>query len=950
MSYKNMTDKTGDSGFLPTVIFAGTGILTSAMRITQLATEGITGYYEADFADGITQLADGCFENDTSLVVASINKVSSIGSRAFNKCSNLRAITLDTALDASGVYLLNNIGQQAFQECTSLRNVYIPDSISGRIGYSWFDNCTSLEVCVIGNGYNEIELFYNMFSNCISLKYIVIPENVTVIYNDVFQNCSSLATVVFNGKPILQSQAFSSVVGSGTTYIHDVSWLTTYISYLPASATKIAYTTITFTPTANNTLTPGDVNTIYNTNKSQNPYLNSNKYYKAVISSSTTKIDKYAFRPYETQNDVSLFLVCISIPTSVNTIGAAVFSGWYNPGFFETRLYSVYFPRSITNFVLEGSSTNSQLFNIGTEDARNASTHLQIVFPSGMNFTSTNSSDTFQNVFGDLAIQFHAGYAIILPPTLVEIKINGLAYCINVQLCNLFQKNAKSNLNILGNGASFRLGASITNKYIYVPRSLGILRDTSSLREMGTTTKLHMYSHVGGTTFTFESGGYIYTSDDLWNYIIQANYFLSSGTLYIIASLFSASTLGGDDPQRGTGLTGQPAYSGSHMIHVRDVFVISDGAFLNCGNYKSMAFDHYGGTNLILGNNAFNGASNIKNVYLNGRLLDMGQSAFDGCSSLETMILPDCLTRIPYYAFNDCNNIVSFSIGVNSSIKTIEESSMAGCWKLTNIHIPTSVISIGHAAFTSNTTVIANISNNRNITFGGGSRLSSLSSYAFGSIDNFFGYAKATKFILPNNVSWMDINVFRNTLAVYDIFIIPSKTDYIPHAMFYQSGSTGYALTKLYFPISITAVPGPRKRRNNADNGMDTNCFPKPQSACTAFMPSHMSSLFNDTDNRFNFQQPNFSSSFAYTASYYKTETLPNFDSRIYLATTVSNTTDPANTTQRHIEYSSGRFGPGPTTIDGFGINGGNKSNLLSINIPNTATMINSSAFSGCSQ
>lgn len=927
MSYKNnTTDPSGNNGFLPTVIFAGTGTLTSAMREAQLKAEGITGFYEADFADGITELAAYCFSGDDKLVVASINKVSTIGTRAFQSCTNLRAITLDTATDSStGIYLLTTIGWGAFANCTSLRNVYIPDSIKGTIGAYWFQGCTALEVCVIGNGFDEINLQGYMFDGCTSLKYIVIPENVKFIESHAFQKCTSLATVVFNGMPTILGHTFKGAKNdSDATYVYDASWNSNYIGYLPQSATEVKYTTITFTPTADNTLTPADVNTQYNAAKTTDTFLNTNQYYKADISGNTTKIDSYAFRPAELgQTYACYYLVCISIPSSVNTIGAAVFSGWYSTpatGFIDTRLYSVYFPRSITIFLLEQNANNdSQLFNIGTSTAQDASTHLQIVFPSGMNFKSTNLStgNDYDNTFGKVAIQYYSGYAIILPPSLDEITTNGMAHCTNVQLCNLFQKNASSTLATLGGGACNSLGFAVQNKYIYLPRSLG-LTGLYSLTNTG-STKMYMYSHVDGS---FSSG------NNLWAYLLQSNYF--SGTLYVIASYH---------PNGGVGLTGQPVYSGSHMLHVKEVTTISDNAFLNCVNYKSMAFDHYGGPNLIIGSNAFEGASNIEHVYLNDRLIDMGPSAFESCTSLQTMTLPDYLPKIPFGAFRNCHYLTSLTIGANSSIKTIEEYSISGCWRLSNMHIPTSVISIGHAAFTANSTSSQNAALvSKNITFGGGSRLRSISSYAFGSIDGYFGYMGATKFILPNNVSWMDLNVFRNTRADYDVFIIPSKTDYIPHGMFYQGGSTDYALKKLYFPVSITADPGPRKRLKYADNGMDTDCFPAPKSACTAYMPSDMSSLFDTTDNRFGTTTSSY-----YSASYYKTEVVAS-GGRISLNTSVANTTDPVDTTQRHIEFDDS-----PDYISSVS-SGGNKSNLISVNIPRSATSIGDGAFKDCTE
>ena len=54
-NFYNMTDSTGASGFLPTVVFTSPGnTFTTEQRGDQLDALGITGFYEADFANNIT--------------------------------------------------------------------------------------------------------------------------------------------------------------------------------------------------------------------------------------------------------------------------------------------------------------------------------------------------------------------------------------------------------------------------------------------------------------------------------------------------------------------------------------------------------------------------------------------------------------------------------------------------------------------------------------------------------------------------------------------------------------------------------------------------------------------------------------------------------------------------------------------------------------------------------
>jgi hypothetical protein len=88
-----------------------------------------------------------------------------------------------------------------------VKSIVIPDSVT-RIGYSAFDNCTSLTSVVIPNSVTSINDF--AFYRCKSLKSIEIPDSVINIGYKVFRGCTSLTSVVIpNSVEIIEDLAFS---------------------------------------------------------------------------------------------------------------------------------------------------------------------------------------------------------------------------------------------------------------------------------------------------------------------------------------------------------------------------------------------------------------------------------------------------------------------------------------------------------------------------------------------------------------------------------------------------------------------------------------------------------------------------------------------------------------------------------------------------------------------
>ena len=76
--------------------------------------------------------------------------VTSIGTYAFRRCSDLTSISIPTSI--------TSIGQSAFSYCTKLQSVTIPYSVK-TIGFNAFGDCNNLKVAFIGSGVTNIAAY-----------------------------------------------------------------------------------------------------------------------------------------------------------------------------------------------------------------------------------------------------------------------------------------------------------------------------------------------------------------------------------------------------------------------------------------------------------------------------------------------------------------------------------------------------------------------------------------------------------------------------------------------------------------------------------------------------------------------------------------------------------------------------------------------------------------------
>ncbi len=651
-----MTDSTGESGFLPTVTFTSpNNTFTAAQRVQQLLNEtGITGFYEADFADNITTIAIDAFLYDTKVVVVTINKVTTIGISAFLGCSSLRSITLDCAVDANKKYLLTSIGTNAFQQCTSLRNLHIPDTVKIIPNYMCY-GCSSLEVAVMGYGYNRSGDTYvtdstigsNAFNNCYNLSYFVVPETVSSIGDLAFANNIALTHFYILGTPTVAADAFFQARSNTTIYYYNTT--SNISSLFPTNTIKRPYTEYTITATG--ALSPATVRSTIPTTT----------YWKGKIAASVTSLAQGCFQGSSAGADTRYpYMVALSLPPNLNTIGYGAFLNTDGTSGYSCITGAFYIPNTVTTLVTINNTSNT--FAGLNTTLRDTSTTKQIVFQSGPNTIA----------FPAITCNHTSAMAIIVP-NVTSFGQECFNQANKVQLYSFFQKNAYTAATRLdhttddgGHNAftwNFYKGGGYTH-YLYIPKQITrmAIQLFRGIRDKIYVTAYHnSISTTGVTADTGLGFGFLsYSPTDGANNRFTGT---TAPTLNIIYNFVDANgaTLFG-----GTGI-GNDANFFINVLYPSSVKTINQR--FNVYTYlNSVAVDHNASQTVTIANDAFTGCTRLKYLYFNNRVKTIGFNAFRNAPLNSSFDLIDAspLEAIYHAAFISDNpytcNIVQITI------------------------------------------------------------------------------------------------------------------------------------------------------------------------------------------------------------------------------------------------------------------------------------------------
>lgn len=85
---------------------------------------------------------------------------------------------------------VKHIGDYVFDGCSALTEVIIPDTVE-TIGVGAFRNCVELPSITVP----KATLGNNAFEGCVKMASFTFPSGTTIIKDELFKNCSTLATV-----------------------------------------------------------------------------------------------------------------------------------------------------------------------------------------------------------------------------------------------------------------------------------------------------------------------------------------------------------------------------------------------------------------------------------------------------------------------------------------------------------------------------------------------------------------------------------------------------------------------------------------------------------------------------------------------------------------------------------------------------------------------------------
>ncbi len=255
---------------------------------------------------------------------------------------------------------------------------------------------------------------------------------------------------------------------------------------------------------------------------------------------------------------------------------------------------------------------------------------------------------------------------------------------------------------------------------------------------------------------------------------------------------------------------------------------IGNSAFTDCSGLTSVTIP---GSVTSIGDSAFNSCTGLESIVIPDGVTSIGDSAFNHCSSLKNITLPDSLTSIGRYAFSntvcyndweaDCDkkrkeNIpydslyignhlieaywkISGDYTVRAGTKNIADHAFNSQDTLTDISLPSSVISIGDCAFIG-CGALTNISIPDNVV--------SIGDYAFS------GCSALTGISIPKSAANIGEYAFETCTDLTEINVAAGNTAYCSEdGVLYDKEKTeiirfpiGKSETSFTIPTDVTSI------------------------------------------------------------------------------------------------------------------------------------------------
>lgn len=672
----------------------GQGVMTFDGPVTKI---GYNSFYEVS--------------NIESMVLPS--SVLEIDDRAFFY-SSLESITINDGVTRIGDYVFSR---------SRLGSIVVPDSVT-EIGTFAFSTNILSEV-TLGSGLTEIG---RIFHQC-GIKEIVIPDSVTAIKEQAFEECYYLKKVVLGkGVKTVEPTAFFGcdqleefygdcvtedhryVVIDGELVATALYGLTEIV--IPAHVTKIARGACA-----------KDGNFAYNSPLE-----------RIVIHDEVTTIGNSAF-----VNNISQSLY---LGKKVNQIGISAFTQY--PNYYIKRIdisdldawCRIKFLKNETGAISYGSTPVEN----GTKVYLNGELITDVVFPAELNevgqmtflnWKQLNSVELHDGItsIGDSAFRLCTSLkSISIPQSVTSIGSFAFQSCTSIESINIpsgvktinsytFSSCSNENVNIIisegveviSNAAfassgitSIIIPASVTELYY---DAFNYCSNLSSVYCMGAPAKAVNWSY--GNAFENNAEGrkiyvpgaylYEYTKASGWSKYsadIEIMSTSAENTIVYTTSDNKALTIS-EYADFGAPILSHTYANGQGEITFSQAptKIGGLGMFEDKTTLTSISLPE----SITSIGDELSRSSNLASVKLSNKMTHIPSFAFYGCSKLIDINIPDSLIEIGECAFGDCSQIKSITLP--QSVTAIGDSAFYGCYALQSVDLPETLATIGEAAF-----------------------------------------------------------------------------------------------------------------------------------------------------------------------------------------------------------------------------------------------------------
>ncbi|MDD6645919.1 MAG: leucine-rich repeat protein [Oscillospiraceae bacterium] len=563
-----------------------------------------------------------------------------IGDCAFSDCTALSNIEFPATLE--------EIGSKVFTRCTSLKSVIIPDNVEN-IGEWTFGGCEKLTNVDLPKNLKSISS--SLFSACKNLSTIYIPESVERIGSSAFNVCYNLTNIDLpknikhiGGAAFFQCKSLKSIViPDGVEKIDGQTFQQCYnlsMVILPKSLKEIGGNAFRECVSLKNIDIPYNVTSI-----------NTKAFYGCVGLLSVTI------------NNPFLNLIDSDIFTDVNN--DIVFYCYDNS---TTKLYCE--DKNLSYKLMSGYKLNvSTQGNRYTYDG--SVKDDDFVFDTSEDFSGLRITyDITEELYYDGGCQSICTLGRMVRRSVnPNFLIDAGTYTIHYFFCAEGSEVFCGKANIIIEKA---------DPTLYFEKdvvSVGVKETSVSNKLISNVSSLVTYSSSNTSVATVGNDGKV-NIENTGECIITADF--EGSTNYNSKSAFYKL-----------------------IIKNYEYTIIGDNAVITgyFGNDPKLIIpDEIGGYTVTgIGDNAFEGCSELTEIIIPDTVTSIGDFAFKDCVGITHLTLPNTLTYLGNSAFEYCRNLSNITIP--DSISEIRENTFKSCYKLENIDFGTGVTKIGVGAF-----------------------------------------------------------------------------------------------------------------------------------------------------------------------------------------------------------------------------------------------------------